>query len=358
MLKEPDGKIIDKPLGSVSVARPKDSANTMLPERLLRDVSRSFYLTLQVLPMKVRPQIGLAYLLARMADTVADTEVLAQEKRLGVLRHVRDRIQGRPSEPLRMTEFIQSQAHPAERELLTRSEEIIRLLDSHSLDDQKRIRQVLDMILSGQMLDLERFGKSSSQNMGVLADNEELDDYTYRVAGCVGEFWTKLCRARVFPEAILDEAALLAQAIRFGKGLQLVNILRDLPQDLRRGRCYIPRKLLSQSGLNPSDLLDAVNGSRFLPLYHHFLDQAEDHLEAGWNYTNQLPWRCLRVRLACSWPILLGLRTLAKLRRSQILALSSPVKISRGEVRLVLVRSVVSYPVPSAWRSLARFGSK
>jgi len=329
-----------------------------LPKHLLRDVSRSFFLTLRVLPASVRRQIGLAYLLARTTDTVADTEAIAMPRRLDVLRQLRDRIQDRRSQPIHIKEFIQSQAHPSERELLTQVESMIRMIESFSRDDQKRIRQVLDMITSGQMLDLERFGQSSSQQVGVLEDDDELDDYTYRVAGCVGEFWTKLCRTHVFPEAKIDDAALLADGIRFGKGLQLTNILRDLPHDLRLGRCYLPRKRLAQSGLSSTDLLSSQQRPKLMPVYQHYLNQAEAHLEAGWEYTNRLPWNSARVRLACSWPILIGLRTLAKLRHKDVLDTPGPIKISRAEVRLILLRSVVSYPVPSAWRSLASFRRK
>ena len=49
---------------------------------LLQSVSRSFYLTLRILPAAVRPQIGLAYLLARTTDTIADTELVSLEQRL------------------------------------------------------------------------------------------------------------------------------------------------------------------------------------------------------------------------------------------------------------------------------------
>ena len=48
---------------------------------LLKATSRSFYLTLRVLPAAVRPQIGLAYLLARTTDTIADTELVALDSR-------------------------------------------------------------------------------------------------------------------------------------------------------------------------------------------------------------------------------------------------------------------------------------
>src|SRR4029453_269706 len=102
--------------------------------------------------------------------------------------------------------------------------------------DQLRIRKVIDINTSGQELDLKRFAGATANQIKALQSDEELDDYTYRVAGCVGEFWTEMCRAHSFPECPLDERVLLRNAVRFGKGLQLVNILRDFPSDLRQGR--------------------------------------------------------------------------------------------------------------------------
>ena len=215
------------------------------------------------------------------------------------------------------------------------------------------IRRVLDTISGGQELDLRRFSNASAQNIVALQTDAELDDYTYRVAGCVGEFWTKLCRAHVFPRAALDDARLLADSVRFGKGLQLVNILRDLPGDLRKGRCYLPEKSLTEAGLRPQDLLEAANETRLRPLYNRLLAQAEAHLAAGWNYTNSLPWRCARVRLACAWPVLIGVQTLARLRVENPLNAAKPVKITRALVRGILWRTVLLYPLPGLWRSQA-----
>ncbi len=79
---------------------------------------------------------------------------------------------------------------------------------------------------------------------------------------------------------------MLADGIRFGKGLQLVNILRDLPADLKNGRCYLPMEELAEVGLAPEDLLQPANECKLRPLYNHYLDVAESHLAAGWNYTN------------------------------------------------------------------------
>ena len=206
------------------------------------------------------------------------------------------------------------------------------------------------------------FSLSRGERAGVRADlptkiialqtAAELDDYTYRVAGCVGGFWTKMCRAHLFPKAKMDDVQFITDGIRFGKGLQLVNILRDLPADLKNGRCYLPLEKLSTASLAPENLLAPENGKNFLPLFHDYLDQAEAHLAAGWRYTNTLPFGQFRLRLACAWPVLLGLRTVAKLRAAGGADLQTRVKVSRGEVRKIIFTSLLACPLPFAWRRL------
>ena len=254
-------------------------------KNLLKATSRSFYLTLRVLPARVRPQIGLAYLLARTTDTIADTEIVPLAQRLDALQQLRQRILGKSTAPLNFGELAKQQALPAERLLLEKVEDSLALLQKLSPADLQRVRSVLDIIIGGQQLDLERFAGASAENIIALKSAVELDDYTYRVAGCVGEFWTQVCRAHLFPRAELEDAQLFGDSIRFGKGLQLVNILRDLPADLHKGRCYLPSLEVDQAGLMPSVLLSPVNESRFRPLFHRYLDLAESHLQAGWNYT-------------------------------------------------------------------------
>jgi farnesyl-diphosphate farnesyltransferase len=161
-----------------------------------------------------------------------------------------------------------------------------------------------------------------------------------------------MCQAHLFPKAKLDEPQLLGKAVRFGKGLQLVNILRDLPADLRQGRCYLPATKLQGFGLEPSELLQREAEPKFRPLYHSYLDLASEHLAAGWGYTNALPRSNIRVRLACAWPILIGVRTLARLRVENVLDAGRRMKISRAEVRDIFVRSILSYPFSGRWRRL------
>jgi farnesyl-diphosphate farnesyltransferase len=320
---------------------------------LLKATSRSFYLTLRVLPARVRPQIGLAYLLARTTDTIADTELVPPAQRLDALQKLRERILGQNSAPLNFGELAQKQNLSAEKLLLEKVEDGLSALQSFSAEDQKLIREVLNIITSGQELDLKRFAKNPSAGKIVALQTEaELNDYTYRVAGCVGGFWTKICRAHLFPDAKIDDTQFIADGIRFGKGLQLVNILRDLPADLKNGRCYLPLEKLVEAGLTPEYLLQPANENKLRPLYNRCLDLAESHLAAGWNYTNTIPFSQFRIRLACAWPVLIGMKTIEKLRSANVIELQQRVKVSRGEVKWLIFLSLLACPFPGAWRKL------
>lgn len=318
---------------------------------------------MRVLPGGIRQQISLAYLLARTTDTIADTELVPVEERLAALAKLRERIaKGADAGRLDFRRLLEAASEGktaterAERVLLERVEDALSLLEGTTAEDREQIRWVLEVITSGQELDLRRFEKqpslASERSLTALRTEAELDDYTYRVAGCVGEFWTRMCRAHLFPNAPMDDAWLLAQGVRFGKGLQMVNILRDLPADLRRGRCYLPSESLAEARLAPENLLEPANEPLLRPLYHGWLDAAHAHLEAGWAYTCALPRSQVRVRLACAWPVLIGVQTIAKLRTANPLEASQRVKISRAEVRSILVRSTLAVASSRAWRGL------
>ncbi len=323
-------------------------------QSLLRDTARSFYLTVRVLPRAVRPQVSVAYLLARTTDTIADSRAEPVPARLAALADLRSRILGAPTPAPPAGGLPSAGATPAEKLLLDRVEETLRVFNGMAEEDKRLIRGVLNTIISGQELDLTRFGPPNPPHLRALETEAELDDYTYRVAGCVGEFWTRLCRAHLFPQAAVDEAMLLRDGIRFGKGLQLVNVLRDIPADLKNGRCYLPRQSLAAAGLTPEDLRSAASEGRFRALYHAWLDRAGDHLAAGWNYTNALPRGQCRLRLACAWPLLFGARTLRQLRGANVLDETRRIKITRGEVRAIMGRSIVLLPWPAGWQAQFR----
>jgi farnesyl-diphosphate farnesyltransferase len=213
-------------------------------------VSRSFYLTLRVLPLPVRESIALAYLVARLSDTLAD---------------------GADTE--------------AEKQLLARREEIEGWLSNSS--DAAEIEKVWSTICQGQRFDKERF---STPNAPPL-DAQELDLYTYLVAGCVGEFWTQLCEKKMPGFASLNLAEMTDLGVRFGKGLQLVNILRDRQTDLMKGRTYVPDTRFNE----------VVAGGRA-------------HLSASREYVGAL--RNYRLRVASSLPLYLAEETLDLVERN------------------------------------------
>ena len=303
----------------MSTGAPSAAESKFLLNDLLRDVSRSFYLTLRLLPGSIRDQIGLAYLLARATDTIADTGAISVEQRLEALRELRGRIIADDRRPLVLPELRAQQSSAAERLLLERVDAALGLLRATPPKDRELIRRVLEVITSGQELDLQRFGRASTSEIVALRSDAELEDYTYRVAGCVGEFWTHICFLHLNVPRGLSEEELVSKGIRFGQGLQLVNILRDLPADLRTGRCYLPEDGLARHGLSPTDLLNSANEQRLRPFYEELLARGEANLATAWEYVLQLPRSWIRVRVACALPVLIGVKTINKLRAGNVL---------------------------------------
>ena len=91
---------------------------------------------------------------------------------------------------------------------------------------------------------------------------------------------------------------------------------------------------------------------KFRPVYERHLAVAEEHLKAGWAYTNTIPTRCVQVRLGCAWLALFGIKTLGVLRTGNVLDPQKRLKISREEVRNTRWRTVLYYPYQPAWRRL------
>jgi farnesyl-diphosphate farnesyltransferase len=234
------------------------------------------------------------------------------------------------------------QALPAERQLLERIAEAIARLDRLRDRDRAHVRRVLGTITSGQIFDLERFPGHDASNVTALPTRAELDRYTYLVAGCVGEFWTALHVAHRSALAGWDVAAMSAQGIRFGKALQMTNVLRDVARDLRAGRCYLPADDLARIGLRPHDLVQPGRTRLARPLLADLLDVTQEHYDVAWRYTAAIPRREWRMRLACTWPLLIGQATLAAFARHPDPLAAEPIKISRPEVRRLLARSALT----------------
>ena len=164
---------------------------------LLKGVSRSFYLTLTVLPPSMRGPLGVGYLLARAADTIADTRIIPAPDRVASLDLFRHELDF-PT-PSRLSDIAAALTgptqNPAERTLLDRLPECLAAFRELAQDDQARLRRLLHTLTDGMQRDLEIFGAEQPGRVLALESREDLDRYTYFAAGCVGEFWTETAMA-------------------------------------------------------------------------------------------------------------------------------------------------------------------
>jgi farnesyl-diphosphate farnesyltransferase len=316
------------------------TARSHLETKILRSVSRSFYLSIRFLPAQLREPVALAYLLARTTDTVADTGQISRTVRMETLRMLSNGIQGKASRDVvidLIASFIPLQEDKSERQLLESLSDSLKWIQQIEQADRNDIRAVLEKITRGQMFDLERFDDAKEiRALGIAAD---LDEYTYLVAGCVGEFWTRLCFRHVRNFASLSEDEMLALGKRYGMALQLINVLRDAGADLRAGRCYFPEYELSAAHLTASQILSEPE--RFQAIYRSWLEKAKTGLECGMQYSRAIQnWR---VRAATVLPALIGARTLALLEVAGPTALQRTVKVSRGEVRATILSLAITF---------------
>jgi farnesyl-diphosphate farnesyltransferase len=312
---------------------------------LLRDVlpgvSRSFALSLRVLPTPLRLPLGVTYLVARTADTIADTRALPPASRLAALHAFRQTLRDVDAAPPTVAGSVAGDQTPGERALLARLPDVLAAYRALEPGDRDRGLGVLLTLIQAMVEALERFPPETAGRVGALETRAELDRYTYLNAGCVGEFWTDMAAAHRPRCARWDLPRMRSRGARFGQGLQLVNVLRDLPRDLRIGRCYLPRAELGRLGLAPQDLLDPATLPRARPLLDTLIDEALARLDEGRAYTLAVPRREARLRLASFWPLLIGLGTLARLRRAEnLLDPTVTVKVPRAEVRRLLAYSL------------------
>jgi farnesyl-diphosphate farnesyltransferase len=342
--------------------RPRHAGLNPEHRQLLRHVSRSFDLSLRLLPAPVQPAVAIGYLLARATDTVADTTALPLLERQHLLNTLTQAITS-PNEDTaqapelsRLTQaFAAQQTDPHERALMQALPQCLPLLQTLGTADKASARQVLGHITQGQQLDMARFGPG----LHSLNTEAELDEYTWLVAGCVGEFWTELCERHLPGYARLPPNDMMRMGRQYGMGLQRLNILRDAGADLAGGRCYWPVETLATVGITPEQLANAAHTGctetlkTLTPLYTQWLSHTQAQLADGLRYAMAV--KPLRLRLASALPALIGARTLALLKEAGPWALTQRVKVPRHEMRQLMLQIAWGLGSPTA---LARIFQK
>jgi farnesyl-diphosphate farnesyltransferase len=320
---------------SVAETLPSEERRVSVPALrgpILRQVSRSFYLSIFLLPKKLRDPVSLGYLLARASDTIADTLELPLELRTEKLRLLARGIQGEAlgDSIVELSASVSPlQKNESERALIESLQSCLDWLDRSEVVDREDVRGVLEKINRGQILDLERF--RDPKQVAALETSADLDEYTYLVAGSAGEFWTRLCFRHLKKFSPRGENQMLELGKRYGQGLQLINILRDAGDDLRAGRCYFPNEELAAVALEPAQIVR--ESQRLMPIYRKWREKAEQGIKAGIEYAKAI--RNRRVRIATVLPALIGARTLALLRDASATVLHRHIKVPRKEVRRI-----------------------
>ena len=322
-------------------------------ESLLKSVSRSFYLSLRIVPSPLRPVVGAGYLVCRLADTVVDTEALPFRERLAALAEFDALLNGFPLSRENGDRFGRALAgnvalaEGPERALVENAGEVFSLLRRLTPSDEALVHQVARGVLRGMRMDLETFGDGS--RLAALPRSSDLENYLSSIGGEPGRFWSAACRAH-FPDLVRrDLTDWIEDGIAFGRGLQMINILRDLPGDLDKGRCYLPLDRLRTHDLDPEGLKNGDRPDAALHLFHELIDETLGRLERGLAYLERLPRNAVRLRAAVWWPMEIGLRTLVGLRGNrEPWRARDPVKVRRSRVYAIVAGSAAQLPF-DAW---------
>jgi len=163
--------------GSLGQERESAVSPPDLRGSILASVSRSFYLSIRLLPKKLRDPVSLGYLLARASDTIADTTELPIELRTEKLRLLARGIQGKALGDAIVdlsASLAPLQKNKAERALIEALQPCLDWLDQSEVLDREEVRAVLEQINRGQILDLERF--RDPKRIVALETSAQLDE--------------------------------------------------------------------------------------------------------------------------------------------------------------------------------------
>lgn len=294
--------------------------------QMLRDVSRTFALSIEQLPQVLRDSITVSYLLLRISDCLEDHHTMLPDRKADLLR---------------LWAKVLGGETPIDQ--LTGS-----IADLDSSDPEVYVAQNAQMVIDQlqtlpneiQAAIVERVNKTSLgmarwQEHGPYVDNEaEMDDYMHQVAGRVGYLLTDIF-AWYSPIIRERKDELMPLSRQYGLALQTVNVIRGMRKDYERGWVFVPRTFYEQVGLTRDSLFDPNNLDKAMQVVDMLADKAEGHLWHGMTYITAFPRHQHRIRLACMWPLFFAVRTLA-ISRNNANVLLSETKMGRTQVRRIM----------------------
>ena len=207
--------------------------------QILPGVSRTFALTIPVLPGRLGEVVTNAYLLCRLADTIEDDVALDNEQKSEFHRRFVAVVEGREdaeSFAFALSPLLSDRVLPDERDLVVNVAKVIRVTHGLTAKEQEALTRCVKIMCAG-MPEFQR-----NRSLRGLRDLDEMGAYCYVVAGVVGEMLTELFCVHS-PEIREKREELMRLAVSFGQGLQMTNILKDIWDDRQADTCWLPRSV-------------------------------------------------------------------------------------------------------------------
>lgn len=294
--------------------------------QMLRGVSRTFALSIEQLPQPLRDAITIAYLLLRVSDILEDNEVMLPERKAELLRLWGGILAERAPVGLLVDAVAELDGSDPEVFVAQRAHTVIEQL--------RRLPEPIQVSIVGYVQQTS-LGMARWQEQGPLvADEAELDDYMHQVAGIVGYLLTDIF-AWYSPVICERKAELMPLAREYGLALQTVNVLRGMRKDFERGWVFVPRTFYNQVGLTHTTLFEPEHLPSAMRVVEMLAAKAERHLAHGMTYITAFPRHQHRIRLACMWPLLFAVKTLAVSRKNSDVLLTE-AKIGRAQVAQIM----------------------
>lgn len=304
----------------------------------LRNVSRTFAISIEQLPVALREAVTIAYLLFRVSDCLEDHKELEANRKAELLRLWARVVKGNiPAMALTGAVAHLDESDP--EVYVTRHADQL-LEELHQLP-QPNQEIIIDHVHKTSL------GMARWQEHGPFVNTEEeLDDYMHEVAGRVGYLLTDLF-AWHSPFIAKQKDKLQPLARQFGLALQTVNIIRGMRKDYERGWVFVPCTFYEPLGLTREGLFARENSAAALQVIARLADKAESHLRHGLQYITNIPPMHYRIRLACTWPLFFAIKTLA-VSRDNIHVILNEAKITRTEV-LSIIRNTTLMGWSDGW---------
>lgn len=307
------------------MTRPDPGSDRSFARAMLPRVSRTFALGIRLLPSELEHAVRTAYLLCRIADTIEDSIALQVDDKVRLLKAFRACLDN-PDAPVDAIQEPFRNGASAEEELAARSDRVLRQFHELSAPEREAIGPWVREMAGG----MAEFAGARAAELGTL---EELERYCYFVAGTVGHLLTDLFRVHNRGVTSERHRQLDALATSFGLGLQLTNIIKDVADDRRRGRSFVPSSVLAEQGLRPGDLHDPARREAARAAMNRLIAKAREHLHDALRYCTTLPTSAYRIRIFCLTSLYFAVRTLRLAERDpRLLDPSHKVKITRAQV--------------------------